>query len=150
MSMKQIPVYLLLLILGACGGESGSNEEPAKFDSLTLHDSLPPTHDSTYIHHFCDSKLEKQIIDTLRNLSFVRKSDQYIDSLANHRKGIAFMLDEGNSTAEEISVQAGYNGDERFETYYRFLVNPKTMAIFVYDPVTDQKITIRDYLKTQK
>lgn len=148
--MKHLPIYLLLLILSACAGNGGSHETPAMTDTMALHDSTPPPHDSTYIHHFGDSLLEKKIMDTLRKLSFVQKSDRYIDSLTAHRQGIAFLLDEGNRTADEISVQAGYNGAERFETYYRFLVNPKTMGIKIYDPVTDQKQTVREYLKSQK
>ena len=82
-------------------------------------------------------------------LPFVTKSSNYIDSFSNHKHGIAFMMDEPQENEPDISVQAGYNGGERFETYYRFFVNPKTMEIKVYDPVEDKKLTIKEYLKTQ-
>jgi hypothetical protein len=83
-------------------------------------------------------------------LPFVIKSSNYIDSFSNHQRGIAFMMDEPQENETDVSVQAGYNGGERFETYYRFFVNPKTMEIKVYDPVEDKKLTIKEYLKTQR
>jgi hypothetical protein len=55
-------------------------------------------------------------------LPFVEKSNSYIDSFSNHRHGIAFMLD---TAGNKISVLAGYNGPEKFETYYNFSINPK-------------------------
>ena len=60
------------------------------------------------------------------------------------------MLDAATKNETDISVQAGYNGTGRFETYYRFFVNPKTMDIKVYDPVEGEKLTLKEYLKTQK
>ena len=103
-----------------------------------------------YIHTFTDTVLENKITAVLLKLPFVIKSNNYIDSFSNHTHGIAFMLDEATKNETDISVQAGYNGAGRFETYYRFFVNPKTMDIKVYDPVEGKKLTLKEYLKTQK
>ena len=51
---------------------------------------------------------------------------------------------------KEVFVRAGYNGDERFETYYQFYVNPATMEIKVYDVVNDEKMTVKEYIKSQR
>ena len=83
-------------------------------------------------------------------LPFVIKGDKYLDLFSNHKHGIAFMLDKPESSETEIPVQAGYNGNDRFETYYRFFVNPKTMEIKLYDVTEDKKFTIKEYLKTQQ
>ena len=59
-------------------------------------------------------------------------------------------MDKPEAPETDIPVQAGYNGNDRFETYYRFFVNPKTMEIKVYDVADDKKLTIKEYLKTQQ
>ena len=83
-------------------------------------------------------------------LPFVIKGDKYLDLFSNHKHGIAFMLDKPEAPETDIPVQAGYNGNDRFETYYRFFVNPKTMEIKVYDVADDKKLTLKEYLKTQQ
>lgn len=83
-------------------------------------------------------------------LPFVLKSNNYIDSFSNHAHGISFMMDEPTGDEPDISVLAGYNGQQRFETYYHFLVNPKTLEIQVYDPVADTRLSVKEYLKKQK
>ena len=60
------------------------------------------------------------------------------------------MIDKGgDSTDTDITVEAGYNGELRFETYYHFYVNPGTLEIKVLDVVTDKKLTVKEFMKTQ-
>lgn len=144
--MKQF-LYLLVIIFFAACNNAAKTDEVAITDSASNKiktDSLPD-----YIHSFTDTTLENKITAALMKLPFVMKSSNYIDSFSDHQHGIAFMMDEPQKNEADISVQAGYNGGERFETYYRFFVNPKTMEIKVYDPVEDKKLTIKEYLKTQ-
>jgi hypothetical protein len=144
--MKQF-LYLLVIIFFAACNNAAKTDEVAVTDSVSnkiKNDSLPD-----YIHSFTDTALENKITAALMKLPFVTKSSNYIDSFSNHKHGIAFMMDEPQENEPDVSVQAGYNGGERFETYYRFFVNPKTMEIKVYDPVEDKKLTIKEYLKTQ-
>jgi hypothetical protein len=139
-------LFLLLIFFAACNNAS-------KTDTVVTNDSviIKEQTDSSirYIHSFTDTALERKITTALLKLPFVIRSNNYIDSFSNHRQGIAFMLDNPVAN-EDISVQAGYNGDQRFETYYRFDVNPRTLEIKVYDPVTDKKLTVKEYLKTQQ
>jgi hypothetical protein len=145
--MKQFFYLLVFIFLAACNNA-------AKTDEVTVTDStsakIKADSSSKYIHSFADTALENKITDALMKLPFVIKSSNYIDSFSNHQRGIAFMMDEPQENETDVSVQAGYNGGERFETYYRFFVNPKTMEIKVYDPVEDKKLTIKEYLKTQR
>lgn len=87
------------------------------------------------------------ITDTLMKLPFIIKSNNYIDSFSNHKHGIAFISDTAD---QEISVKAGYNGDERFETYYDITIDRKTGEIKVLDPIEGDYIPLKDYLKNNQ
>ena len=142
-------IYVLLLIapFTACNNNSQTSE-PAVTDTV----AQKPATDSVakYIHSFTDTALENKITAALMKLSFVQKSNRYIDSFSNHQHGIAFLLDKADENEPDISVQAGYNGEERFETYYRFFVNPQTLDIKVYDAAEDRKLTLKEFQKTLK
>jgi PhoPQ-activated pathogenicity-related protein len=144
--MKQFLFLLTIIFFAACNN-AAKTDQAVVTDSASgkvKTDSLPD-----YIHSFTDTALENKITDVLMKLPFVKKSDKYIDSFSNHQHGMAFMMDEPQENEIDVVVQAGYNGGERFETYYRFFVNPKTMEIKVYDAVEDKKLTIKEYLKSQ-
>jgi hypothetical protein len=81
---------------------------------------------SRFIYRFADSTLEAKIADTLMQLPFVAKTNIYIDSFSHHKQGISFMP---GTSGKKISVMAGYNGPERFETYYNFTIDPATFEI---------------------
>ncbi len=143
--MRNIFGGLALIFFAACNNSSPAVKEVSPKDTVTVM----PKNDSTasYIHHFTDTTLENRITAALMKLSFVKKANTYIDSFSNHRHGIAFMLDSLGKGENEIYVQAGYNGDQRFETYYQFYVNPRTLEIKVYDVVDDKKLSVKEYLK---
>ena len=145
--MRTFFCYGFLFFLMACNN-STKNTEPTPKDTLRV--AATKDSGSNYIHRFDDTLLENKITDALMELPFVKKSNAYIDSFSNHQHGIAFMLDSLGKNDREISVQAGYNGDQRFETYYRFYVNPKTLEIKVYDVVNDKKMTVKEYINSQQ
>lgn len=143
--MKNLLFYLLLIGVVACNNSEADKTVIVDSPAQVKKDSV-----GNYIHSFADTALETKITAALLKLPFVIKSNQYIDSFSNHQHGIFFMLDNPTETDSDIHVQAGYNGDQRFETYYRFYVNSKTMEIKVYDAVEDKKLTVKEYLNTQK
>ena len=146
--MKQALLFLLLLVtITACNNTTDKQTTTVK-DSVV--NTVKADTISNYIHAFADTVLEDKITSALMKLSFVIKRDKYIDSFSNHKHGIAFLMDKPEAPETDIPVQAGYNGNDRFETYYRFFVNPKTMEIKVYDVADDKKLTIKEYLKTQQ
>jgi len=146
--MKIFLSILMLSFLIACNSSGDKKAEPTVKDSVAT--TPKPDSEMHYVHSFTDTALENKITGKLMTLSFVKKSNAYIDSFSNHQHGIAFMVDRGgDSTDTDISVEAGYNGDERFETYYHFYVNPKTLEIKVLDIVNDKKLTVKEFIKTQ-
>lgn len=143
--MRYLLCSLLLWALAAC--HSGDTHAPASTDSSAQASS---DSDGRYIHHFGDSLLEASITDTLLKLPFVKQSNRYIDSISHHQHGMAFLLDSATNDANGITVQAGYNRDDRFETYYRFRVNPRSLEIKVYDVAEDSLLSVKDFIKLQK
>lgn len=146
--MKQLILFVLTAYCFMACNQAGDQNAPATGDSLA--NKVQADTVKSYVHRFADTSLEDRITGALMNLPFVIKSSKYIDSISNHKHSIAFMLDEPDAPGADVPVQAGYNGNERFETYYRFFVNPKTLEIKVYDPVEDKKLTVKEYLKTQQ
>lgn len=144
--MKYSLFLLLLISFAACNNSSKTAEVEVVKDSIVSNLQIDSA--AKYIHTFTDTALENKITAALLKLSFVQKSNNYIDSFSNHKQGITFMLDKPEPGETDVSVQAGYNGKERFETYYRFFVNPKTLDIKVYDVIADKKLTLKEYLKT--
>ena len=90
---------------------------------------------------------ENDIMDTLKALPFVKKSNTHIDSVTHHKHAMAFIID---TAGKEYNVRAGFDGDERFETYYTFTVNKKTRAIKVLDVVMDEMISPEEFEKRSK
>ena len=149
--MKKESFFSLLVVTAlTCNNNAKNQNKLATTDSTTAIPAVNMDTPKSYIHTFKDTTLEDKITAALLKLPFVKKSDKYIDSISNHKHGIAFMLDEPAKDETDIPVQAGYNGNERFETYYRFFVNPKTLEIKVYDVMGDKKLTLKEYLKTQQ
>ncbi len=145
--MKLYFYSVLLISLAACNA-SPEQKEPVVKDSVT--EVAKPDSAMTYIHSFSDTALESKITAKLMKLPFVIKANSYIDSFSEHRHGIAFMVNKPEQGDTELSVQAGYNGDQRFETYFRFYVNPQTLDIKVYDAVKDKRLTVKEYTKTHR
>ena len=146
--MRKLFFLLVFFPFYSCNNDSKQVTPPEVKDTA----AIKPKKDSAaaYYHQFNDSSLENRITAAIMKLSFIKKADAYIDSFSNHAHGMAFMLDSLDKAESEIYVQAGYNGDTRFETYYHFYVNPKTLEIKVLDVINDKKLTVKEFLKSQK
>ena len=46
------------------------------------------------------------------------------------------------SDSDYYVAQVGYNGDDRFETYYNFYIYRKGFKIQYYDPLSDSTIDV--------
>lgn len=136
-------IFSLFLICGCNNNESTENNRAGDSTSTVMRQDSS----SGIVYNFTDSILQAKITDTLMQLSFVRESNRYIDSVSDHKHGISFITDTANN---EISVMAGYNGEERFETYYNFNINPVTFEIKVMDAGSGDFVTVDDYLKKSK
>jgi hypothetical protein len=132
-------IWLCLFVFTSC-----KNTEPAQSASDESKNGTAPG----VRYAFPDKNLQSRITDTLLKIPFVKESNAYIDSLSAHTKGISFILDSAG--ADKISVMAGYNGSERFETYYNFTVDRRDLTIRITDPESGDIISIEEYIKKNK
>ena len=134
------------MFFAACSNNDSGNKEPAP-DSSTAKNGKA-TDSTIVVNKLSDAALETKITDTLMTIPFVKKTNDYLDSLTNHKHGIAFIMD--SVASNEIAVMAGYNGPERFETYYNFTIYPKTFDIMIEYPDTGELVSIDQYIKLKK
>src|SRR5882672_2065753 len=109
--MIRYPGYILIaFLLAACNNNAG-NKDKVSADSVNAQAAKDSSKE--YVHSFRNKALQAKIEDTLIKIPFVKKTNSYIDSFSHHEHSIAYIMD---STEKGISVMAGYNGPERFET----------------------------------
>jgi hypothetical protein len=146
--MKQY-LYIAAFVLAA--GCSNNNTASEKASQLKDTQMSPANKDNTLLpvtnNAVAVKSLEDLITDTLMQLPFIKESNRHIDSLSHHKKSIAFIFD---SSANEISVKAGYNGEDRFESYYNFTVDPKTRNIKVMDIISGDYLSVDEFIKQKK
>jgi hypothetical protein len=82
---------------------------------------------------------EKSVDDTIFTLKEVQEKNHFIDSVTNHKHGISLITEKPTETEKEWSIQAGYNDEARFETYFQFYFNPETKQISVEDFISGNK-----------
>jgi hypothetical protein len=140
--MKSILTISIAAFLWSCNNEPKQiqqNKSTKKDTTVTLK----PTKSLQEI-------FEDKVTDTLVKLDFIHKRHLAIDSISNHKHGITFITDSVIDVNKDVFVRAGFNRDDRFETYYQFYVNPKTMQIKVYDVIEDVQIPLDEYIKKTK
>ena len=135
--------FLLCLIIFFLGKISEGQNLHTKNDKVTKNAT---THKA---YTLIDTALENKILDTLMKIGIIKRNNSYIDSVTNHKHGIAFIIDKINKGDTDILIQAGFNGTDRFEIHYQIYINPRTMDIKFYDPVDDKKLSIKEYEKRE-
>jgi uncharacterized lipoprotein len=138
--MKNYLAISILFFLAACSenktAETAAEPVMAKNDTLAVK--------KTDTSGDVESKIMKVILD----LPEVKEADEHIDSVTNHQHGVAAIIDDLEQGDTDYSVRVGYNGDERFEVYYFFTVNPVTLKVKILD--VDSNIPIEDWRKKNK
>ncbi len=136
---KQIGIifFVLLFLFCNCSQNLETIEEKIRLqDSVAgkKNDSVIPT-------------LEDKIMNVVMSLPEVKKANAYIDSISKHKKGIAAIINEPENGETDYGVRVGYNGDERFEVYYFFYVDPKNFQIKILNIITDSVISVEEWRK---
>jgi len=129
-------VVVLALMIAACNNSGNNTNLPT--------DSTGKVFDSNAILAPIPVPKQNDIFDTLNTLAFVKESNHYIDSITRHKHSIAYIID---TTDAEYTITAGYNGEERFETYYHFTIDKKTKVIKVQDNASGNMITPEEFEK---
>lgn len=140
--MKSILIMIAIFSLFSCNNEPKLTEQKT---SNQIDNIRTPNQKISSQETF-----ETKVVDTLSKLDFIHKKHLFIDSVTNHKHGIAFITDSLIDSNTDVFVRAGFNGEDRFETHYQFYINPSTMQIKVYDAIEDIQIPLVDYIKKTK
>jgi len=140
----KIVSWLFLLITIGCKNKESRLPPPVN-DSVTANSKKEPG----YIHLVQEGNpvLDKKILDAFSRVPEIIEANHYIDSISGHKDQIRCMWEEPDSTHADYVVQLGYDGSERFETYYWLYVNPVTLKVRFYDVITDSVYNAEDYRK---
>lgn len=138
---KQIGMYgsCLLFVFSACSNA----DEKANESTPEVKDTVQ----TAVVTRSAEDILEDTILKVVMGLPEVEIANNRIDSITSHKKGIAGIIDEPGDGETDYGVRVGYSGDERFEVYYFFYVNPKTFQIRVLDIISDSVMRYEDWHK---
>jgi hypothetical protein len=136
--IKYRSLAVLIFFMAACNNGGNNTHLPIDTATAVIKDS------SSIVIPVAK---ENDIFDTLNTLSFIKESNRYIDSITKHKHSIAYIID---TTDKEYTITAGFNGEERFETYYRFTIDKKTKAIKVQDDVSGDMVTPEEFEKKKR
>ena len=90
------------------------------------------------------------ILNKIENLPEVKRANHFIDSFSNHKHGISFRITDSPDLAKNFySVQAGYNGEFRYENYFTFYVDPQDLTVKYYDVLSDSLISLAEWRHLQ-
>lgn len=139
--LKNLIIVLILILVEGCSGNKSGGE--AQDSEASQTPKLVIQKDTTNV------SLENKILDAVLALPEVEAANAHIDSFSNHQHGIASMMDPPEEGQTDYNVRVGYNGDERFEVYYFFEVNPNTLQIKIMD--VDTFIPVEEWrIKNEK
>ncbi len=133
---------LLYIILACCccfsACKNNKNAEPVNEISDSLKTDKKP-----------ESDRENKILDILSKLPEWEKANNYIDSLTKHKHGLSVTTEKPSKDKPDYYIRAGYNGEERFETYFHFYVNPQTFEIKIMDLVDGDIVPLNVWRKRE-
>jgi hypothetical protein len=134
----------MIWVMSSCNVEDPDANNPLvnKKDTVQQQPSAPVMPKDT-------TGLQQRIETKILALPEVMQAAKHIDSLTNHQHSIALMTTAPKKPGDSYFIRAGYNGKDRFETYYQFYANPATEEIRIYDPVSDRKMTLEAYRQNQ-
>lgn len=137
--------YLLIsffsLLVICCRQNKEKIENQILTDSLTTNQN-PAEH---------NNMMEDKIRDAIFKLPEVIESNRYIDSFSNHKHGISVRIDKSPENEPVYYVDAGYNGELRWEKYYSFSVDTNSFQVKIYDITIDENyIPLDEWRKMNK
>lgn len=94
--------------------------------------------------------MEEKVMAAVMELPESQQAQNYIDSISNHKKGLGGIIDGPEPGKPEYAVRVGFNGDERFETYYFFYVDTITFKVKIQDVAMDTILPIEEWRKLRQ
>jgi len=89
----------------------------------------------------------KFIQDTILSLKEVKAKNMLIDSLTKHQQGISLIIENPTDQEPAFYIQAGFNGKERFETYFHFYLDTATKQIEIRDWALGKRVLLSNWRK---
>jgi len=97
-----------------------------------------------------DSAIVNKIMDKIFGFPEVKRKQAFVDSLSHHKRGVFMMvMQKPGKVNKYYWIAVGYNGTQRFETYFNFYVWPSQMVIKYLDNETGNLITLAQWRKMQ-
>ena len=144
--MKFIIIIFSAAILFSC---NNSNKEVTSTIADTLRSTGIVVDTDKVVIAAPSTIKESQILDKIAALPEFKKSNAYLDSLTDHKHGLASMIFKPTKDEKDYYVRVGYNGDQRFETYYNFYVDSSTLDIKIADPLSADIISLAEFRKRE-
>ncbi len=118
--------FVLLIILSGCNGND--QNKPNKKNLPSKSEELEDTTDIAK-----NLEIRQRVIEKIKQLPEFIESQKYIDSITDHKRGISYVLEEPSEQTPYYYVMVGYNNEIRFEPYYHFFIDPKTLEVKIED-----------------
>lgn len=134
---------IVLVMISGCAGNSVTTGEGF------LPGAEPPAEDEWRGKKEIPAEVQDEIIKRISELPEYKEAQKNIDAVSRHRKGVTSIIDK-DEKGRGYSVQVGYSGSERFETYYFFHVDSVTYKITILDLQTDEYVTMETWRKRSK
>ncbi len=133
---------IAVVIVSGCAGNSVSIMDDEDF----LPGAEPPAENEWRGKKAIPGEVQDEIIRRISELPEYKEVQQNIDRISNHRKGVTSIIDL-DDYGRGYTVQVGYNGDDRFASYYFFLVLTGTYEILILDMTDDKYISLDSWRK---
>lgn len=144
-SLRNTGLVLVLLLVCFVPGSCTHNNEVNRL--LKIKDTASRSRGDScchYLFQYNGEVLNTKVVDTLNRISFVKKSNHFIDSSSGHQKELDYILD---TFRNKISVIAYLDNPEKYQVFYRFLIDPVTFEINVFDTGSGNFISLEEYAK---
>lgn len=99
---------------------------------------------SQYAH----DSLEDKAISELYKLTEIKQRHRFIDSISEHKRGIAFIVRKRPTHNKDYYwIQAGDNTALRFQPIYNFHVYLPDLRVKYFDPFANVELTLEQWRK---
>jgi hypothetical protein len=134
-----VGLFCFLILAVSCNNLNESNKNRYKSKNDSTFQVLQNSSN--------DPAFENYVVDTIFSLKEVQEKSKYLDSLTNHSKGVTVIVNRSDENGGVYEIRVGYNGEERFETYYNFYFDSVSKQISIMDVVSGDKISLDNFRK---
>jgi len=126
-----LTTIIIMLFFGCKSFNSKSSEK----DSVSISNNT-----------IVSDEIQNKILGILEKLPEFNRIQNTIDSISNQKKGVATIIEKSDlSEAPGYRVQAGFNGDDRFETFMTFYINSKTFEVKIFSTQSNEVLSLEEW-----